>query len=116
MHYMFFFFCRKMLKLCGEAEDKLAQELINFELQVERDVIEPLFVLAEVRGIWALGGKLGANMRHLRDCAGQCGGAILMSSIGCTGSLSAKGHFCVGFFLRLGWGKVESVRETWEFL
>lgn len=38
-----------MLKLCGEAEDKLAQELIHFELQVERDVIEPLFVLAEVR-------------------------------------------------------------------
>lgn len=40
--------CRKMLRLCGEAEDKLAQELIHFELQVERDVIEPLFVLAEV--------------------------------------------------------------------
>ncbi|XP_037265482.1 rho GTPase-activating protein 44 isoform X3 [Falco rusticolus] len=39
---------RKMLRLCGEAEDKLAQELIHFELQVERDVIEPLFVLAEV--------------------------------------------------------------------
>ncbi|XP_025931515.1 rho GTPase-activating protein 44 [Apteryx rowi] len=38
----------RMLKLCGEAEDKLAQELIHFELQVERDVIEPLFVLAEV--------------------------------------------------------------------
>lgn len=44
-----FFSYRKMLKLCGEAEDKLAQELIHFELQVERDVIEPLFVLAEVR-------------------------------------------------------------------
>ncbi|XP_019398292.1 PREDICTED: rho GTPase-activating protein 44 isoform X3 [Crocodylus porosus] len=42
------FLLGKMLKLCGEAEDKLAQELINFELQVERDVIEPLFVLAEV--------------------------------------------------------------------
>lgn len=43
-------FCRrKMLKLCGEAEDKLAQGLIHFELQVERDVIEPLFLLAEVR-------------------------------------------------------------------
>uniref|UniRef100_A0A8B9GC76 BAR domain-containing protein n=1 Tax=Amazona collaria TaxID=241587 RepID=A0A8B9GC76_9PSIT len=41
---------RKMLRLCGEAEDKLAQELIHFELQVERDVIEPLFVLAEVSG------------------------------------------------------------------
>ncbi|TFK04503.1 GAS2-like protein 3 [Platysternon megacephalum] len=38
----------KMLKLCGEAEDKLAQELIHFELEVERDVIDPLFVLAEV--------------------------------------------------------------------
>ncbi|EGV98637.1 Rho GTPase-activating protein RICH2 [Cricetulus griseus] len=37
----------KMLKLCGETEDKLAQELIHFELQVERDVIEPLFLLAE---------------------------------------------------------------------
>ncbi|XP_034645566.1 rho GTPase-activating protein 44 isoform X10 [Trachemys scripta elegans] len=38
----------KMLKLCGEVEDKLAQELIHFELEVERDVIDPLFVLAEV--------------------------------------------------------------------
>uniref|UniRef100_A0A6I8NN79 Rho GTPase activating protein 44 n=1 Tax=Ornithorhynchus anatinus TaxID=9258 RepID=A0A6I8NN79_ORNAN len=38
----------KMLKLCGEAEDKLVQELIHFELQVERGVIEPLFMLAEV--------------------------------------------------------------------
>lgn len=41
-----------MLRLCGEAEDRLAQELIHFELQVERDVIEPLFVLAEVSGGW----------------------------------------------------------------
>ncbi|XP_028674403.1 rho GTPase-activating protein 44 isoform X5 [Erpetoichthys calabaricus] len=38
----------KMLKLCGETEDRLAQELILFELQIERDVIEPLSVLAEV--------------------------------------------------------------------
>lgn len=38
----------KMLKLCGETEDELAQELIHFELRVERDVIEPLFLLAEV--------------------------------------------------------------------
>lgn len=46
---IFFLFCyRKMLKHCGETEDKLAQELIHFELQVERDVIEPLFLLAEV--------------------------------------------------------------------
>ncbi|XP_061086547.1 rho GTPase-activating protein 44-like [Conger conger] len=38
----------KMLKLCGDSEDRLAQELILFELQIERDVIEPLYVLAEV--------------------------------------------------------------------
>ncbi|XP_058269701.1 rho GTPase-activating protein 44 isoform X9 [Hemibagrus wyckioides] len=38
----------KMLKLCGDTEDKLAQELIVFELQMERDVVEPLYVLAEV--------------------------------------------------------------------
>lgn len=50
LRMVFLPFCRrKMLKLCGEAEDKLAQGLIHFELQVERDVIEPLFLLAEVR-------------------------------------------------------------------
>lgn len=38
----------KMLKMCGDTEDRLAQELILFEQQIERDVIEPLFVLAEV--------------------------------------------------------------------
>lgn len=40
---------RKMLKMCGETEEKLAQELIQFENQIERDVVEPLYVLAEVR-------------------------------------------------------------------
>lgn len=38
-----------MLKLCGETEEKLAQELLQFELQTERDVVEPLYVLAEVK-------------------------------------------------------------------
>lgn len=38
----------KMLKLCGDTQDKLAQELITFELTIERDVIEPLYDLAEV--------------------------------------------------------------------
>ncbi|XP_062382802.1 rho GTPase-activating protein 44-like [Sardina pilchardus] len=38
----------KMLKLCGETQEKLAQELLLFELQIERDVVEPLYVLAEV--------------------------------------------------------------------
>ncbi|KAF0032776.1 hypothetical protein F2P81_015066 [Scophthalmus maximus] len=38
----------KMLQMCGETEEKLAQELIQFEFQIERDVVEPLYVLAEV--------------------------------------------------------------------
>ncbi|XP_019740392.1 rho GTPase-activating protein 44-like isoform X4 [Hippocampus comes] len=37
-----------MLKMCGETEEKLAQELMDFELQIERDVVEPLYALAEV--------------------------------------------------------------------
>lgn len=37
-----------MLKLCGETQDKLAQELIMFEVTIERDVVEPLYDLAEV--------------------------------------------------------------------
>lgn len=38
-----------MLKLCGETEERLAQELIQFEFQTERDVVEPLCLIAEVR-------------------------------------------------------------------
>ncbi|XP_010768259.1 rho GTPase-activating protein 44-like isoform X3 [Notothenia coriiceps] len=38
----------KMLKLCGETQEKLAHELILFELTIERDVVEPLYDLAEV--------------------------------------------------------------------
>lgn len=38
-----------MLKLCGETQDRLAQELILFEFTIERDVIEPLYDLAEVK-------------------------------------------------------------------
>ncbi|XP_061563674.1 rho GTPase-activating protein 44-like isoform X3 [Cololabis saira] len=38
----------KMLKLCGDTQDSLAQELVLFELTIERDVMEPLYDLAEV--------------------------------------------------------------------
>ncbi|XP_050980570.1 rho GTPase-activating protein 44 isoform X5 [Labeo rohita] len=38
----------KMLKICGETQDRLAQELLLFELQIERDVVEPLYTLAEI--------------------------------------------------------------------
>uniref|UniRef100_A0A7N8X5I4 Rho GTPase-activating protein 44 n=1 Tax=Mastacembelus armatus TaxID=205130 RepID=A0A7N8X5I4_9TELE len=37
----------KMLKLCGETQDRLAHELLSFESTIERDVIEPLYDLAE---------------------------------------------------------------------
>lgn len=37
-----------MLKLCGETQERLAQELILFELTIERDVVDPLCELAEV--------------------------------------------------------------------
>ncbi|XP_026887336.2 rho GTPase-activating protein 44 isoform X3 [Electrophorus electricus] len=38
----------KMLQMCGETQDHLAQELLLFEGQIDRDVIEPLYELAEV--------------------------------------------------------------------
>uniref|UniRef100_A0A8C8K334 Rho GTPase-activating protein 44 n=1 Tax=Oncorhynchus tshawytscha TaxID=74940 RepID=A0A8C8K334_ONCTS len=38
----------KMLKLCGETQEKMALELILFEFTIERDVVEPLYELAEV--------------------------------------------------------------------
>ncbi|XP_057681419.1 rho GTPase-activating protein 44 isoform X5 [Corythoichthys intestinalis] len=38
----------KMLKLCGETQDKLSQELILFEVTIEKDVMDPLYDLSEV--------------------------------------------------------------------
>ncbi|XP_037133691.1 rho GTPase-activating protein 44-like isoform X4 [Syngnathus acus] len=38
----------KMLMLCGETQDKLSQELVLFEGTIERDVMDPLYDLAEV--------------------------------------------------------------------
>ncbi|XP_070616970.1 rho GTPase-activating protein 17 isoform X1 [Erythrolamprus reginae] len=37
----------KMLETCGEAENKLAMELSHHEMQVEKDVLEPLNQLSE---------------------------------------------------------------------
>lgn len=47
--FFFFFFCRKMMEVCGEAENRLAAELMQHELQIEKDVLDPLSQLAEVR-------------------------------------------------------------------
>lgn len=40
---------RKMMEVCGEAENRLASELMQHELQIEKDVLDPLSQLAEVR-------------------------------------------------------------------
>ncbi|KAM9837841.1 rho GTPase-activating protein 17a [Aulostomus maculatus] len=38
----------KMMELCGDAENRLASELMLHELQIEKDVLDPLSQLAEV--------------------------------------------------------------------
>ncbi|XP_075949455.1 rho GTPase-activating protein 17a isoform X6 [Anarhichas minor] len=37
----------KMMEVCGEAENRLASELMQHELQIEKDVLDPLSQLAE---------------------------------------------------------------------
>ncbi|XP_067343716.1 rho GTPase-activating protein 17a isoform X2 [Channa argus] len=38
----------KMMEVCGEAENRLASELMQHELQIEKDVLDPISQLAEV--------------------------------------------------------------------
>lgn len=38
----------KMLEVCGQTESRLANELLQHELQIERDILDPLNHLAEV--------------------------------------------------------------------
>ncbi|XP_072524284.1 rho GTPase-activating protein 17a isoform X1 [Salminus brasiliensis] len=38
----------KMMDLCGEAENRLASELMQHEMQIEKDILDPLNLLAEV--------------------------------------------------------------------
>lgn len=39
----------KMMDVCGEAEGKLAFELLQHEMQMEKDILDPLNQLAEVK-------------------------------------------------------------------
>lgn len=39
----------KMMDVCGEAENRLASELMQHEVQIERDILDPLNQLAEVK-------------------------------------------------------------------
>lgn len=38
----------KMMEACGEAEGRLASELLQHEVQIEKDILDPLNQLAEV--------------------------------------------------------------------
>lgn len=37
-----------MMEACGEAEGRLANELLQYEVQIEKDILDPLNQLAEV--------------------------------------------------------------------
>lgn len=39
------------MEVCGEAENRLASVLMQHELQIEKDVLDPLSQLAEVRNV-----------------------------------------------------------------
>lgn len=39
----------KMMDVCGEAENRLATELMQHEVQIEKDILDPLYQLAEVK-------------------------------------------------------------------
>lgn len=45
-----------MLETCGDAESQLAVELSQHEVFVEREIVEPLCTIAEVRASGAWGG------------------------------------------------------------
>lgn len=38
----------KMMDACGDAEGRLGAELMHHEMQIEKDILEPLNQLAEV--------------------------------------------------------------------
>lgn len=38
-----------MMEVCGDAENRLASELMQHEVQIEKDILDPLNQLAEVR-------------------------------------------------------------------
>ncbi|TRY83996.1 hypothetical protein DNTS_009944 [Danionella cerebrum] len=40
--------CRKMMEMCGDAENRLASELMQHEMNIEKEILDPLNQLAEV--------------------------------------------------------------------
>lgn len=86
--------CRKMLKLCGETQEKMALELILFEFTIERDVVEPLYELAEVLTVDHNNHHLyhghedyTANLSHLQSYT-SCENMIPMTMPACLSPIS----------------------------
>lgn len=43
-----------MMEVCGEAENRLASELMQHEVHIEKEVLDPLNQLAEVKQTFSL--------------------------------------------------------------
>lgn len=85
------------MEVCGEGENRLASELMQHELQIEKDVLDPLSQLAEVRGLSmfhigtstdpvliGFGAKFAevpGNTPRLSVISGTCRGCFLCSRI-----------------------------------
>lgn len=63
---------RKMLDTCGDAENKLAMELSQHEVQIEREVLDPLCLLTEVRQLTWEGNTPGLMHKLSRRGLCQC--------------------------------------------
>ena len=59
---------RKMMEVCGDAENRLASELMQHELQIEKDILDPLSQLAEVRNLTAT----QTQVKYFKQFSARC--------------------------------------------
>lgn len=93
-----------MMEACGEAEGRLANELMQHEVQIERDVLDPLNQLAEVKTEGRLSFAVGPLF------SGQRSAWTSLSSLTDRNSKhpeAAEAARQVGSGLRLGQGEVK---------
>lgn len=60
-----------MLETCGDAESQLALELSQHEVFVEKEVVDPLCGIAEVRALRVPGGDSGRDRGRPHTSAGS---------------------------------------------
>lgn len=49
--YVSLYVSSKMMDVCGEALGKVASELMQYEVQIEKEILDPLNQLAEVKSL-----------------------------------------------------------------